>query len=155
MITDMAKLLKDNPVYHGPVKRADCSACHNPHASANFKLLSKVYPEEFYAPFDLKTYDLCFQCHIRDMVLVEKGPGLTRFEDGGRNLHFVHVNKEVKGRTCRACHEIHASNLPKHMRGSVPFGTGGWQLPINFKKAENGGSCAPGCHKAMEYDRTP
>jgi len=35
-VLDMGALLRDNPDYHGPVRRADCSACHNPHASPNF-----------------------------------------------------------------------------------------------------------------------
>jgi predicted CXXCH cytochrome family protein len=61
------------------------------------------------------------------------------------------VNKAVKGRTCRACHETHASNFPKHIREAVPFGS--WDLPVNFEKTESGGSCAPGCHKEKKYDR--
>jgi len=60
------------------------------------------------------------------------------------------VNKDTKGRTCRACHKTHASNLPKHMAEKVPFG--GWEIPINFKKTGTVGSCAPGCHKPRSYD---
>ena len=37
------------------------------------------------------------------------------------------------------------------MRDSVPYGN--WTMPINFKRTETGGSCAPGCHKAFAYDR--
>jgi predicted CXXCH cytochrome family protein len=153
-LADMATLLKDNPNHHGPVRRADCNACHDPHASPNFRLLSKVYPEYFYAPFDLGNYDLCFQCHMRDTVLVKEGRGLTRFKDGELNLHFVHVNKEEKGRSCRACHEVHASKRPAHVREQVPFGPSGWQIEINFKQTETGGSCAPACHRPKEYVRT-
>ena len=69
------------------------------------------------------------------------------------NLHYLHVNRETKGRTCRACHETHASSNEQHIRESVPFGTGGWQLPIGFKKSASGGSCAPGCHAPYKYDR--
>jgi len=152
-LADMATLLKDNPDHHGPIRQADCSACHNPHASPNFRLLRKVYPEFFYAPFDLGNYDLCFQCHMRDMVLVKYGKGLTRFKNGELNLHFVHVNKQTKGRTCRACHEVHASKRPVHIRDKVPFGPKGWQFDLNFEKTENGGKCAPACHKPLEYVR--
>jgi hypothetical protein len=63
------------------------------------------------------------------------------------------VNRERKGRTCRACHETHASNKAKHIRDSVPFGPGGWELPIGYEKTATGGSCAPGCHSAYTYDR--
>lgn len=153
-VTDMAALLKENPDHHGPVRRANCSACHNPHASPNFDLLKKEYPESFYAPFDLGYYDLCFQCHIPEMVTVEKGQGLTRFKHGDVNLHFVHVNKEKKGRTCRACHEVHASKNPFHIRTSVPFGDSGWTYDIEFEKTPMGGRCSSGCHKPKEYVRS-
>ena len=69
------------------------------------------------------------------------------------NLHYLHVNRDKKGRTCRACHETHASNAEKHIRDSVPFGKGGWELPIGFEKTASGGSCSPGCHKPIGYDR--
>ncbi|MBT9536511.1 MAG: cytochrome C, partial [Nitrospirae bacterium] len=68
-----------------------------------------------------------------------------------KNLHFVHVNKTIKGRTCRACHDVHATNNPKHIRDAVPFGA--WGLPVGFQKASNGGSCQPGCHQKFEYNR--
>ncbi len=150
-LANMKALLKENPEHHDPVKRADCTACHNPHASPNFRLLSKKYPEFFYAPFDLANYDLCFQCHQRDIVLVKYGKGLTRFEDGDLNLHFVHVNKKVKGRTCRACHEVHASKNPAHIRDTVPFGD--WKFELKFEKTDTGGKCAPACHEPAEYVR--
>jgi hypothetical protein len=67
-------------------------------------------------------------------------------------MHFLHVNKE-KGRSCKACHEVHAGNQDKHVRKEVPFG-GSWKLPVNFTKTPNGGSCVVGCHKPKAYDRT-
>ena len=36
-------------------------------------------------------------------------------------------------------------------RESVTFGT--WKLPIKFAPTDNGGSCAPGCHRPAVYDR--
>lgn len=153
ILTNMAELLKNNPDHHGPVRRADCTACHNPHASPNFRLLVKEYPEFFYAPFDLGNYDLCFQCHMRDAVLVKEAKGLTNFRHGNKNLHFVHVNRKDKGRTCRACHEVHASRNPKHIRDKVPFGSGGWEFDLNYQRTVTGGRCAPACHKPHEYVR--
>ena len=108
----------------------------------------------FYAPFDLGIYDLCFQCHIKEMVTVKEGKGLTRFKNGDLNLHYVHVHQE-KGRTCRACHEVHASTNPFHIRTSVPFGTGGWSYEIKFEKTPTGGTCASGCHVPRSYNRSP
>ncbi len=152
-LTDMAKLLKDNPNHHGPIREGACTLCHQPHASKEQRLLVKAYPPEFYAPFKIENYALCFTCHLPDLVKDESGTGLTRFRDGDKNLHWVHVNRE-KGRTCRACHEVHASKRPAHIREAVPFGSKGWMLEINFTKSEYGGTCSSGCHKTRSYSRS-
>jgi len=151
-IADMAALLRDNPNHHGPIREGSCTACHDPHASPNARLLMAAYPPDFYAKFDVGLYQLCFSCHKPEMVLNENGSGVTGFRAGTRNLHFVHVNQE-KGRTCRACHEVHASKRPFHIRESVPFGAENWKLEINYTQSATGGTCAPGCHKAASYDR--
>jgi predicted CXXCH cytochrome family protein len=150
-IEDIAALLKANPQQHGPIREGACSACHQPHAGGNFRLLVEPYPPQFYAPFDLQRYALCFSCHIPDLVLKNQGIGLTNFRNGEQNLHFLHVNQE-KGRTCRACHEVHASRNPSHVRDAVPFGPAGWMLEINFKRTSTGGTCSPACHTARGYD---
>lgn len=151
-IVNMKEYLTKNKDHHGPILQNDCSGCHNPHGSDNFRILRKFFPPAFYAPFDLKNYELCFTCHEKTLVLDEKTTTLTGFRNGEQNLHYVHVNKDVKGRTCRACHEAHATNNPKHIRDAVPFGT--WALPVGFKKNAEGGSCQPGCHQRFEYSRT-
>jgi hypothetical protein len=91
-------------------------------------------------------------CHEPDMATVERSTTVTGFRDGDRNLHFLHVNRVEKGRTCRACHEAHSSTMPKHLRESVPFGQ--WQLPVGFQQSDDGGRCTPGCHKPQVYSRT-
>jgi predicted CXXCH cytochrome family protein len=154
MLPDMAKLLKDNPNHHGPIRDGSCTLCHQPHAAEQAKLLFQAYPPEFYAPFKVERYALCFTCHQADMVEDESGTGLTGFRQGDKNLHWLHVNKE-KGRTCRACHEVHASKQEFHIREAVPFGPKNWMLRINFAPAPDGGSCAPACHKPKSYSRTP
>ncbi len=151
-IMNLAEWLAKNPDVHGPIRQDDCSACHQPHGSAQFRLLRKDYPPHFYSPFDPKNYELCFTCHEPDLVQVARTTTLTGFRQGDRNLHFVHVNRRDKGRTCRACHEVHSSQKPKHIRDAVPFGS--WALPINYETQPDGGRCAPGCHKAYEYRRT-
>jgi predicted CXXCH cytochrome family protein len=152
-ITNMASLLANNPDHHGPIREGLCTACHSPHAGQHFRLLAEDYPPQFYAPFSTDTFKLCFKCHIQDLVLKPSGVGLTQFRDGDKNLHWVHVNRE-KGRTCRACHEVHASKRPLHIREAVPFGNSGWMLEINFQRTAEGGSCSPGCHKTRGYTRT-
>jgi predicted CXXCH cytochrome family protein len=149
-LANMAALLKDNPQQHGPIRLGACTACHEPHAGKEARLLSAAYPPEFYAPFEADRYKLCFTCHSKDLVLQpENAP--TGFADGKKNLHWVHVNQE-KGRTCRACHEVHASKHPFQIRDSVPFGPSGWTLAIKFQPAAKGGSCSPGCHVPRSYD---
>ena len=89
------------------------------------------------------------------MFLSERTEIETNFRDGGRNLHYLHVNREEKGRTCQTCHEIHGSDLPRHMASVVPFEGGGWTMPIGFRQTDTGGRCSPGCHEPQEYRRRP
>lgn len=136
---------------HGPVADGDCTGCHQPHGSENFRLLMSAYPASFYSPYSEDNYGLCFECHDVEAMEEEETDSATKFRNGERNLHYLHVNKEVKGRTCRACHEPHASNLSTHITESVRFGK--WRIPLNHKKTATGGSCRPGCHRLYRYDR--
>lgn len=138
---------------HGPVQQGDCSACHNPHGSDNSRILRKYFPKEFYTPFADEKYELCFECHNHQLVENARTSTLTDFRDGDRNLHYLHVNKQEKGRSCRACHQVHASSQAKHVRVSVPYGSMDWELPVEFTKTSNGGSCVVGCHAPKEYSR--
>jgi len=136
---------------HRPALELECRDCHAPHGSDYFRLLVRAYPPEFYAPFDVSIYALCFSCHNQDIVLVKETESLTDFRNGTLNLHYLHVNMPERGRTCRTCHATHSSDLPKHLRDKVPYG--GWGIPISFEKTETGGSCTPGCHNPHVYDR--
>ncbi|MCP5045460.1 MAG: cytochrome C, partial [bacterium] len=150
-LIDMAARLGENEIWHKPVIEDDCSGCHQPHGSSNFRILKEPFPEGFYAKFSAGDYGLCFSCHESALATIESSKSVTRFRDGAQNLHFLHVNKEERGRSCRACHAVHASKSPLHVREQVPFGR--WLMPINFEKTEEGGSCAPGCHKRARYSR--
>ena len=136
---------------HGPVQQNDCYACHDPHGSGNPLILKKYFPKEFYKPYETASYAMCFDCHNKDIALDKITTKLTNFRNGDTNMHFLHVNKE-KGRSCKACHEVHAGDQEKHVRKEVPFG-GSWKLPVNFTKTQGGGSCVVGCHKPKAYDR--
>ncbi len=149
-LANMKSLLDHNEHWHKPIQESGCTGCHQPHGSDHFRLLKKPFPEKFYSPFDLTNYALCFSCHEQSVVQTERTRTLTNFRDGDRSLHFLHVNRE-KGRTCRACHEPHASPHLRHIRDTVPFGK--WALPVNFEKNETGGKCHPGCHDEFTYDR--
>ncbi len=147
--TDIIK--KEYTVLHGPIRDGKCLPCHDPHASPNDKLLIKPFSMEMYVPYTDKEYELCFSCHNRDMLLYPETSFATGFRNGDKNLHYVHVNRKDKGRSCIICHNIHGGTLPKMI--AIKTGFGNWQLPIRFTKTENGGSCAPGCHKPLVYDR--
>lgn len=152
-LTNFKTLLENNPVWHAPVAGKDCTACHTPHGGRNFRLLVEPYPAKFYSAYEPENYALCFTCHSSSMVDVPQTTTLTGFRDGARNLHYLHVNKSDRGRTCRACHEVHASKQAFQIRDSVPFGDKGWSLKLNFKKTTNGGSCDKTCHSMKDYDR--
>jgi len=150
-VQNVKSWLETHTDLHGPIRQQDCVGCHLPHDSEHFRLLRKDYPEKFYSPYDPKNYELCFMCHEPDLAKVERTSTVTGFRDGDRNLHFLHVNRTEKGRTCRACHEAHSSTMPKHLRETVPFGE--WQLPVGYQPTPDGGRCTPGCHLPMEYTR--
>lgn len=137
---------------HGPVEEGDCIACHNPHATDYAKHLVEFFPDDFYFPYQVKNYAMCFGCHNKEVATEAFTETLTDFRNGDLNLHFTHVNRE-KGRSCKACHEVHAGNQEKHIRREVPYGKINWMLPIKFMKTETGGNCDVGCHKPRPYDR--
>ncbi|MBI5057309.1 MAG: cytochrome C [Nitrospirae bacterium] len=147
---------KDNSVWkkrqfqHGPVMQGNCAACHNSHGSDNAFILRLPFPHKFYTAYEKGKYSLCFLCHKEALVTTGKTLTITNFRNGDVNLHWLHVNQE-KGRTCRACHDIHASDIEYHLRDEFIFGTS--SIPINYSKSATGGSCAPGCHKERRYDR--
>lgn len=136
---------------HGPAGEGDCGSCHRSHSSPHRALLAKAHPAPPYSSFSESAYELCFSCH--DKALVEEEPTtLTGFRDGERNLHRLHVHRD-KGRTCDLCHAAHSSRQPQLIRDSVPFGPGGWSLPLRFESNADGGACGPGCHQAVSYRR--
>ena len=157
MLLNMKKHLKENPNWHGPIKdvakEGGCIACHDPHGSNNFSILRKSFTKNFYDNFDNKEF-FCFKCHEQKKVtkqyILAKDHKITSFRDGEVNLHYLHVN-DRKGRSCRACHDEHASKYNHLIRDYTDFN--GIKFPLRFIESDNGGSCAPACHKKFEYDR--
>jgi predicted CXXCH cytochrome family protein len=150
-IASVADITKPGMSLHGPLREGSCGGCHNVHGSDFSRLLTQEYPVQFYAPFKVDSYGLCFTCHDKQLALQKTTDALTGFRNGDTNLHYLHVNKDPRGRTCRACHSTHASTQDMHVRESVPYGQ--WSLPVSFKPTTTGGSCSPGCHKPYSYDR--
>ncbi|KAA0258916.1 cytochrome C [Deferribacter autotrophicus] len=150
---DIGERVKNSKFVHGPVETDGCTACHSVHGSNNAFILKMAFPKKFYNQYRKGLYDLCFNCHNEEILQYASTTKYTGFRNGDRNLHYLHVRIKGKGRSCKACHEVHASNQPKHVRKSVPFGSGGWELPITFTKTKTGGKCIVGCHKPKTYDR--
>jgi predicted CXXCH cytochrome family protein len=151
-IKNMMAFLEENKNGHGPLRKKDCASCHSPHGSDYWRILVRYYPPDLYTSYSDGKYSLCFGCHSSAAFTERLTTKATGFRDGERNLHYLHVNKIDKGRTCRACHEEHADkNQPKHVKESIDFG--GWRMPIQFIPGPTGGSCAPGCHGEKRYTR--
>lgn len=138
---------------HAPFARGECTECHDPHESDNYRHLKLPYPVGIYARFSAGTYSLCFtKCHIglEDAFIEPRTLDLTQFRNGNLNLHFRHVNKK-KGRACIICHHNHGTKNPKLIKDNFQFGNS--LLTIGYEKTATGGKCATTCHRTAEYDR--
>jgi predicted CXXCH cytochrome family protein len=150
-VAGVSELAQEGHFVHGPIRNGDCRACHMVHGGPHADLLIAPYSTAFYQPFSEEAYGLCFACHDRSLVMAESTDRATGFRDGTRNLHFLHVNRDPDGRSCRSCHATHAGPTGSLIAESVQFGQ--WKLPLNFITTDTGGSCAPGCHQAATYTR--
>lgn len=151
-LKNIGKELEGKKNIHAPIAGGQCSVCHDPHGSDFFRLLTASYPEAFYAPFSNTTYDACLRCHDKNLLKYQETTIYTKFRNGKQNLHYIHVSDKRKGRSCRACHNAHASDGKKLISQSgADFGE--WKIPSRFEITTTGGSCAPGCHRPLQYDR--
>lgn len=137
---------------HPPAGAGDCTVCHAPHGSEYPSMVKYGFPAEFYLPYQGDNYALCFSCHNRDIALDRQTDTSTNFRNGLRNLHTVHVNQSVKGRTCKTCHDPHSARQEKLIKERIP-GFGKWEIPISYTKTATGGTCVVGCHQPRSYDR--
>jgi predicted CXXCH cytochrome family protein len=136
---------------HRPVADKSCLSCHTSHDSKYRKLLFTDYPVEIPGAYDPARYAFCFSCHAEKIARERYTNIDTDFRNGRLNLHYLHANRENGGQTCRACHGDHASNQPKLIRDKDQFGS--WEILMQYKKSNTGGSCLSGCHAEYSYDR--
>lgn len=141
----------DYPFPHQAVIAGDCKACHDPHGDLEQQLLDPVFTAP-YIDYDKNSYEQCFSCHNRDLLMFATTAFDTGFRDKERNLHFLHVKKDKRGRNCLFCHGAHGASQPKLLNETILYGA--WNMPMTFTRTENGGTCAPGCHRPQGYDRT-
>lgn len=135
---------------HPPVMDG-CNECHKPHSSKNNFLLTEEFHEGTYVPGKAESFALCFKCHDQNLLVMKKTENSTNFRNGTNNLHYLHVGND-KGRNCTLCHDIHGSDKEHLIKDKSKFGT--WVMNLNYVKTDNGGSCAPGCHIQLSYDKT-
>jgi predicted CXXCH cytochrome family protein len=148
-IASIKDLFLSTRYWHAPAVEGQCQECHVSHTLDAQKLLFATYPMSLYSDGAEGTYRLCFKCHD-DSLLLEDETLSTRFRDGTRNLHRVHLGGK-KSRTCATCHEVHAGNVPRLMRATIPFGMSGYVIEVGFQTQQAGGSCGPNCHDAKTY----
>ena len=151
-LSNIKALLAESSVQHGPIADGECVLCHaEVHGGERAELLGGAYPTSFYVGYSEDQYTLCFECHDAEAFASAETDDATQFRNGTQNLHFVHVSREIKGRSCGACHQVHASKQQHLIAEDVAFGQ--WRLPIGFRPTETGGTCASGCHRVYRYDR--
>jgi predicted CXXCH cytochrome family protein len=150
-------------VQHDPVKKSRCLDCHDPHGGGRIRLLRGAYTLEREVLHGKKDYGLCLGCHERSRLFEGTGVDKTRFADGERNLHALHVLAQGrssgktgdKGLTCRTCHEAHSSSTAALTRTELDCGAS-LCMKMEFRRTDEGGECMASCHgEKMPYRRAP
>ncbi len=135
---------------HAVIEMDGCSSCHGAHDTGQPDMLKNTFPDTYYVRAKVENYALCFDCHDSAILQEDASASGTNFRNGNQNLHYFHING-TRGRSCSMCHDVHASINEHLIREVVPFGN--WEMNMNYKPLENGGSCMPGCHEELKYNR--
>ena len=149
-VANIGQLLKKGNMVHGIIELDGCAVCHNAHASEFQALLNSPFPEDTYTAASVENFELCFMCHDPELMLLEKTTSATNFRNGDQNMHYLHMNGS-KSRNCIMCHNVHGSSSAHLIADKVKFGN--WDMPIDYKVNDNGGSCNTGCHAEKKYIR--
>jgi predicted CXXCH cytochrome family protein len=150
-IAPVSEILDPNQLKHGQIKDDECAGCHDVHGGAFPMLLKRTLSGAYYQRFSKENFALCFGCHDARLVQEKKTTSLTAFRNGDVNLHAVHANRDDRDKGCNVCHVTHASPNPRLIRTFLSYGI--WSMPMRFEKTDTGGSCFPGCHRKLAYDR--
>jgi predicted CXXCH cytochrome family protein len=114
MIENIAETLDGRAFLHGPIRDGQCSPCHSVHGASYSRLLNERFTEAFYAPYDLKNYALCFDCHVQNLVQDERDHGAHRFPrrrskpplrpcpSGSQGPHVPHLPRDPRQRSAAA-----------------------------------------------------
>ena len=150
----MASKARASTHYHPPFHTSRCTSCHETHESKTPFLLTAKYVSEWIRPiaFQSENYELCFTCHDENIVRYRNSTTITKFRNGGLNLHFLHIAREQSW-SCRVCHDTHFSNR-EHLMTCLYVGASPSTErcgDVNF--TPTGGSCYPARHRELDYDR--
>ncbi len=127
--------------------REGCVDCHEMHEADEPHLLMDRYSQDAYTNDPVSDHELCFGCHDEDELLHSQESGFVR--DDGQNLHGAHVLIPGKGRGCRNCHQMHATDLPHMLDAQRPMGR--WLAPMTFVANDTTKTCGPACHEPRSY----
>ena len=137
---------------HEPLHDRACHACHTPHGSIQPSQLREGYPAGSYEGYSRERYALCWTCHDPALAETPRGAQSTRFRDGTRNLHHLHVVSAERGRACHLCHTAHVSERPYLLRETIQFRQ--WESDFHFEATPDGGTCSTACHRPETYSRS-
>ncbi len=149
-IKNIKILLSGNNIIHQAIE-GGCVTCHDPHFSANARLLTGSFPEGQYVKAAAEEFEICFMCHDEALFNEESTEYGTGFREGSKNLHYLHVNRE-KGRNCNMCHDVHGAAYEHLLVDKLQFGE--WEMIIKYISEPDGGSCLTACHSEKHYRRS-
>ncbi|MDX2443211.1 MAG: cytochrome c3 family protein [Bacteroidales bacterium] len=150
LVENIGQKIKNAKLFHAAIEIDGCSTCHSAHSTGKPAMLKSNFPGSYYTRAKAENFALCFDCHDAAILQEDASASGTNFRNGSQNLHYFHING-TRGRSCIMCHDVHASINEHLIRDVVPFGK--WEMQMNYKPFENGGSCLPGCHGELKYDR--
>jgi predicted CXXCH cytochrome family protein len=138
---------------HQPAADGECGSCHDLALTAAVRFV-KGARSGGAGPEGAQAWDvaLCAGCHGEALAARDAPAGATRFTDGAKNLHALHV-QAGRGRRCLPCHDPHASPQAMLLRERIPA-RGGAQIPQEFRGEPKGGWCKTGCHAPKRYTRS-
>jgi predicted CXXCH cytochrome family protein len=138
---------------HQPAADGQCVSCHDLALPGEARFVKGAPAGGDDGPAGAQAWDvaLCAGCHGEALAARDAPAGATRFVDGGKNLHALHV-QAARGRRCLPCHDPHASPQALLLRERIPA-RGGARIPQEFRSEINGGWCRTGCHAPKGYRR--
>ncbi len=153
---------REKSFVHKPVFEGKCDLCHvaplkdkdaeNPHGQSSAGLLSGLLPKNNYGTYSQAAFSACFStCHSPSAIEEPKTEDATRFRNGDDNLHFRHVARYPRGRSCILCHEPHQAENFALIDDHMDYGNE--KLTLEFSITKHGGRCETSCHIPVEYDR--